>query len=337
MQTEIYGVAYHSPIILWQLVHPKKYNVILLVNNQPSQIKEDVQSQLRKDARTPVVLAGSLDIVHSLLKLFPKLDCKLILFDCPGLINPFVGPKMRWLDCDHQAGGAWQIAKIKPEDFSELLDQLSVLTPEGREFINSMKRQGSDRLEDIKKFADSIPKYYKDLLASMEAETNKSPIKTLKESRRSRDNLRSLLGGILVQVENKEDKLKLLQLVLDYQVALVGKREYLSKLTLLVTDELLKKEFLALRKWIDSKSGSLLQEAYFDYVANSERRSWQTIVDTYKKISEEDLQMLISHLSPVEALLSLKEKISIYENLPSDKSKTINRPDAVNLVEVFGL
>jgi len=321
MTIEVYGIAYHSPIILWQLILPRKYNAVLLVNVQAAQIKEDVNNQLAKrDTKTCVILAGSLDIAQLFLKLFPKLDCKLLLFDCPGLLNPFVGPSIRWLDCDHQAGGAWQIAKIKPEDFSDLLNDLTLITTAGRQFVLSMTRQGSDKLEDIKKFADSIPKYYKDLLVSMDQDHNKSPIKILKESRRLKETLGTLLGASLSKIEADEHKISLSKLVLDYQVGLVGKREYLSKLTHSVSDELIKKEFLGLRKWIDSRNGALLQEAYYDYVANSSHRSKQIILNTYKKVSEDDLQMLIVHHSPEEALQTLKEKISSYQNLPSDKS-----------------
>lgn len=319
MTVELYGIAYSSPILIWQLVSQRKYNPIMLVNNSIGQLKQEAETQMKKSQKLPVILAGSLDIAHAFLKTFPKQECKIVLFDCPGLLNPCVGPLMRWLDCDHQAAGAWQVAKIKPEDFMDILDALPPLTVEGKKFLMSMQRHGNkDRLEEIRKFSESIPKYYKDLLASMESEYNKSPIKALKETRKIKDGLKTLLAATIETVP-EVNRSELTKLVLDYQITLVGKREYLSKLNQLIVDETVRKDFLTLRKWMDSKNGALLQDAFFDYGTNYTRRSWQTVMDAHKKVADEDLMLLITHFDVKNTMQVFADKTLSYQNLPADK------------------
>jgi len=319
MAIEIYGIAYSSPIIIWQLISQQKYAPILLINNSISHVRQDVDAQLKKNtSKTPVVLAGSLEIAQLVQKNYADLKYKLVLFDCPPLLNPPVNPLLKWLDCDLQAAGAWQVAKIKPEDFMDLLDTLDVLSQEGKDYITSVKRHGnSNRLDEIKKFSDSIPKYYKDILATLDSAQNKSPIKEMKQRRSVKDNLTSLLSAALTNILESKDVLT--KLVLDYQISLVTKREFLSKLTHLVSDETVKKEFLTIRKWMDSKSGFLLQEAFFDFAFNHERRSWQTITEHHKKASEDDLQLLIAHFDMKKTLQVFSDKVHLYTELPSDK------------------
>jgi hypothetical protein len=339
--TEAYGFAYQSPFMLWQLVPPRSYYPLLLVNDSPSAIKDDVVNHTKQHGgskRLPVVLAGSLDILQSFLKQFPKQDCKVILFDCPCFLEPFFGPKLQWLDCDHQAGGAWQTAKIKPEDFTSLLEDLSVLSKDGREFFLTMKRHvAKDRVKELEAFAKHMPKYYKELVVTLDQEINKSPLKIAKEARKTKDTLKNLLHLSLEAVTELPMRQSLVTLVLGYQTETVAKREYLTKLSTIVSNEFVKKEFLNLRKWMDAKAGALLKDAYFDFVVNHERRSWQTLVETHKKVAEEDLLLLLSHSDFKESLQKVGERLSSFQSMQSDKAPPVrpNHPELIVLSDIF--
>jgi hypothetical protein len=318
---QIYGVAYNSTIILQQLVSARKYNPIgLHVTMSNSQIKHEVEDKLKKSRNTPVILAGSLQVARTFLRSFPELECKLVLCECPPFLDPPASPTLQWLDCDLQSAGAWQVAKIKPEDFMDLLDLLEPLSTEGKEYISSVRYidEEDGRIEKLQKFGESIPKYYKDTIASLEPENNKSPLKLLKESRKTKDTLKSLLTGTLETIEEKELRPSMAKLVLDYQISLVSKREYLTQLSV-IADDTIRKDFLTIRKWMDSKKGALLQEAFFDYATNHTRRSWQTILDTHKKITEEDIHLLISHFDVKRTPQVFADKVAAYKDLPQDK------------------
>jgi hypothetical protein len=187
------------------------------------------------------------------------------------------------------------VAKIKPEDFMDLLDVLNPLSTAGKEYIASVRYIDEDRgrIEKLQKFGESIPKYYKDTIAALEPDSNKSPLKTLKNIRKAKEGLKSLLAGTLETVDEYH-RAVLAKLVLDYQITLVTKREYLSKLTSLIEDETIRKDFLTLRKWMDSKKGALLQEAFFAY-SKLETKEMLVILEAHKKVSEEDLQLLVVH------------------------------------------
>lgn len=341
MSTEIYGVAYNSTVILQQLVSPRKYNPIALhVTFSSSQVKAEVDERLKKSRNLPVVLAGNLEIARAFLRQYPKQDCKMVLCECPPFLNPPHSPVLKWLDCDLQSAGAWQVAKIKPEDFMDLLDELQPLGSDGREYLGAVRYidDGIKRVEALQKFGESIPKYYKDTIASLEPEQNKSPIKALKESRKTKDTLRSLLTATLESVDKKHRQ-ALAKLVLDYEITLVSKREYLSAVTKAVDDETVKKDFLTLRKWMDSKNGALLQEAFFDYATNHARRSWQTVLDAHKKVSEDDLSLLVQHFDVKSTCQVFAEKVLSFQNLPQDKTppKEPNRPASGSLEEILNL
>jgi hypothetical protein len=202
----------------------------------------------------------------------------------------------------------------------DLLDLLEPLSTEGKEYISSVRYidEEDGRIEKLQKFGESIPKYYKDTIASLEPENNKSPLKLLKESRKTKDTLKSLLTGTLETIEEKELRPSMAKLVLDYQISLVSKREYLTQLSV-IADDTIRKDFLTIRKWMDSKKGALLQEAFFDYATNHTRRSWQTILDTHKKITEEDIHLLISHFDVKRTPQVFADKVAAYKDLPQDK------------------
>jgi hypothetical protein len=293
---EIYGIAYNSTVILQQLVSARKYTPIgLHVTMASAQIKSEVEDKIKRNKNLPVVLAGSLQVARTFLRNFPTLECKLILCECPPFLDPPACPVLQWLDCDLQAAGAWQVAKIKPEDFMDLLDVLNPLSTAGKEYIASVRYIDEDRgrIEKLQKFGESIPKYYKDTIAALEPDSNKSPLKTLKNIRKAKEGLKSLLAGTLETVDEYH-RAVLAKLVLDYQITLVTKREYLSKLTSLIEDETVRKDFLTLRKWMDSKKGALLQEAFFAY-SKLETKEMLVILEAHKKVSEEDLQLLVVH------------------------------------------
>lgn len=339
MPVEAYGFAYHSPLILWQLLPPKKYFPVLLANDSPSQIKDDVKAHQEKydSKRMPVILAGSLPILQGFIKAFPKMQCKVLLFDCPSFLLPFFGPQLKWLDCDHQAGGAWQIAKVKPEEFSRLLEHLHPLSDSGRKFFSDMRRfLPTDKINEVELFAKNIPKYYRDLLAKMPEEHNKSPLKTSKDAKKSKESLTNLIKVSLSTVEDSDCKQQLVGLVLDYQLDRTGKRDYLTRLTSIIgEDALLKKEFLSIRKWIDSKCGESLLDAYLDFIVNKDIRSINTIVSTYKKVSEEDILLLVAYFKEEEALQQYKDRIGSFQQLLGDKLAPKEYPDPPDLGSVF--
>jgi len=292
---EIYGVAYNSTIILQQLISPRRYNPIALhATYSHAQVKAEVERTLGESRCVPVVLAGNLYLARTFVRLFAHVKAKLVLCECPPFLNPPCSDVLQWLDCDLQAAGAWQVAKIKPEDFMEMLDKLEVLGDRGKQYLAAVRYVDDDdeRLDLLHKFSVSIPKYYKDAIATLDPVQNKSPLKALKETRKTKDTLRNLLTTTLDGVSKKHRK-DLAKLVLDYQIALVTKREYLSMLTKTVDDDGLRKDFLTLRKWMDSKAGSMLKDAFYEMTA--QQSSVSSVMETYKKIAEDDLHLLAAH------------------------------------------
>jgi hypothetical protein len=121
-------------------------------------------------SKTLILLAGNLTVLQQFLREYP--DCerfKVLLFDFPGVMVPFEDPLIEWLDCDHQAGGAWQTAKIKMERFATDLENLSPLSAQGKDLIGRMKRfcPRESRVSEIEAFtemfAEGLPKDYRDL------------------------------------------------------------------------------------------------------------------------------------------------------------------------------
>jgi len=338
--TEIYGIAFQSPFLLWTLVPSRKYFPILLINSSHSQIKEDVVTQTKQHEgmkKMPVILATSLPIMQSFIKQFPKMDCKTLLFEVPSFMNPFFDESIKWLDCDHQAGGAWQTAKIKPEDFSQLLDELKPITKSGKEFLlRSLRHKAPDRSNEIESFVQNVPKSYKDLLADLDPESNKSPIKLAKEARKTKDSLKGLMLTCLDSVTDAVTKKTLVELVFNYIGAQVAKREFLTILSDATSEEFIKKEMLTVRKWVDSKSGMLLRDAFFDFYVNKERRAWRSIAETYKKTSEEDILLLVSFFNQKTLRLN-EDRVASYQALPVDKTAPVapNHPELLSVEEIF--
>lgn len=325
---EIYGIAYHSPLVIYNLISPRKHYGILLLDENTKRIKEDFENQKRHSHsanKMPVILAGSLDILHTFLKLYPDLvNVKVILFDFPGLLIPFFGKFISWLDCDHQAGGSWQIAKLKPEMVDSLLNKLNILSKEGREFLLDMKRCSFDanKVNEIEKFAEYLPKVYKDLLAAYTEKENqvKSLNKLAKDERRKKESLKSLILSTVSNIKDEKKKRFILHLALDYQLSSISKREFLSKFNTNINNENLKENVLIIRKWIDSKLGTSLYNAYLDFLANAETRSIDTILKTHKKVDADDLIMLLAKQSRTKEVLNFyKDQLVEYSTLMQDK------------------
>lgn len=296
--TEIYGYAFHSPLVLMNLV-PLRNHVPLYLDSRwvASDLKKNVDPVLKTVAkRTIVVLAGSLKVLQMFVRVYPDLPVKVILFDFPGLINPFLDPCLEWIDCDHQTGGAWQITKTKLVNFESLLGNLDLLSGEGRDLISRMERfVPKDRTNDIEKFAEYMPANYKELLEFSEDTNQDVQIKDVTWKKKT---LVDLMALFLQQV-SKHKRPLLLTLALDYQLGKVTKRDYNTKIKFFVENSSnAKKLSNAVRKWMDdSKHGQVLFKSYLDYLCNLTRRSWKTILEDHGAVAELDLLVLIAQQS----------------------------------------
>lgn len=294
-ELQAYGFAFITPLIVRSLVPPKRFYPILLTVDNAKQIKEAVESAKNHCGgfRKPVVLAGSIDILQTYLKQYPAADARVLLFDFPGLLNPFYGKHLKWLDCDHQAGGSWQIARFSPEAFESLMTVLCPLDQKGREFFLSIKRivPNDKRLTDIEGFTEALPKTYKDLLSNLTAEDGNAEKKATAEKKRVSGALRSLM---IVTVEKipLTQRTRFVEIVLDYQLSLITKRDFINRITAEVGPSI-KDDALAIRKWIDSKSGAALYDAYIDFVLNN-NNTWVGVLEAHKRILEEDLILLVA-------------------------------------------
>ena len=290
---QIYGYAFHSPLVLVNLV-PLKYAPVFLDSTWVvSDLKRNVDPALKKVGRkTVVLLAGSLRVLKMFVRAYPDTPVKVILFDFPGLIHPFLDPCLEWIDCDHQAGGAWQLTKTKLSNFEGLIDNLEVLGDEGKDFIERAERfVPKDKTNDIEKFAEYMPATYKELLEHTE-EKQETQIKDVAWKKFT---LAELLGLFLPQIQ-KHKRTQLLSLVLDYQLGKVNKRDYSNKIKFFVDNNAnAKKLSTATRKWMDDgKHGRILFKAYLDYLCNLTRRSWKTILEDHGAVAELDLLILIA-------------------------------------------
>lgn len=295
-ELQAYGFAFITPLIVRSLIPPKRFYPILLVTDNAKQIKDQVESAKSQFGgfRKPVVLAGSLEVLQTFLKQFPSLkDVRILLFDFPGLLIPFHGAALKWLDCDHQAGGSWQIARFSPETFETLMENLSPLEQSGRDFFTTMKRfvPNDQRLNEIEKFTENLPKTYKELLSNLTAENGNAEKKAKDDKKKLGGALRSILVTLVEKVP-PAFRSQLVDIVLDYQLSLITKRDFLNKITNEV-GLVFKDEALAIRKWIDSKSGVALYESYLDFTLNR-HVSWASVLDAHKRVMEEDLLMLLA-------------------------------------------
>lgn len=192
----IFGFAFHSPLIITTLVPPKEYAPVLLISDSVSDIKRDLSQGVAKSQGKPlVILAGSLTILHGFLKEFmeDKIEnpVKVLLFDFPGLLVPFNLPCVEWLDCDNQSGGAWQITKLFcPTNFWQKLNDLSFLDKETAEALTQVTRyKPKERSLEIEEILNYLPEHYKDLLKQ---EEEKVKVKAAKKATKKKESAQEL-------------------------------------------------------------------------------------------------------------------------------------------------
>ena len=176
----IYGMAFHSPLIIHSLIPPRDYVRALLLSDSVSEIKREIDLAVKASRNRPiVVLAGSLPILHVFLtESFPKIEnpVKILLFDFPGLIIPFVMPGVKWIDCDLQSGGAWQITKLRPESFTELLTALPPIDKKVAEtLLKATRYMPEERVPELERVAKHLPETYKSLITADDAKKTPKP------------------------------------------------------------------------------------------------------------------------------------------------------------------
>jgi len=331
---QIYGVGFHSPLIIYSLIPTQQYAPVLLISQSPADIKAEIteaKKLAKGKARPLVILAVGLNALKVFLKNHHDelIDYKVLLFDFPSLLLPFHHPTLQWLDCDHQAGGAWQITKLQPEALEEYLHLLSFFGDDGLELVTRMTRfVPEDRVSEIEKFSLHLPNTYKELLSSANEE---KPLE-LDEGKDQKDWKKETLFGLLLNLTEDLPRRYLktaVHTVLNYILGKITKREYNMLLNDLVKDDAFKKKVVFIRKWMDSKSGHGLYYCYQDFLLNHRKRSIATIlefhgqkVDRLKKaaIHPEDLNLLLSFQPPSESNLKLYvSELGAYEGLPADE------------------
>lgn len=336
---EIYGLSFHSPLTIKLLVPPTYYAVYLSHDWQGSSLKKNLEPCLEKavqkakhEKKTILVLAGNLTVLQQFIKDYPDLPAyKVILFDFPGVIVPFEDPLIEWLDCDHQAGGAWQTSKIKIERLEEDLTSLNFLGAKGKDLLCRMKRfcPRDSRVSEIEHFAEmfaeGLPKDYKDLLNSSitndRSVTDEEPEIEIDWKSQT---FEQVLTDVLRCFDDNLLRQKVLSLSLSYQTGKISKREFTATSNkFLAGKENLKKLLIVIKKWIDDKKlGRALYTRYLDYLAHLEKRSWERIVNEGKiNVSERDLLLLIGYQqrSP-EVLDSYSQELKSVTHLPPDQS-----------------
>ena len=297
MSVEIYGLTYHSPLIIRTLVPFLEYNPIYLEAKwSNSEMQKYVKLTLDQSAnKIPLILAGNLTILQQFFKAFPETICKVILFDYPNFLNPYIHPLLEWLDCDHQSGGAWQIAKVKYELFDEMLKLLAPISEEGKNLVMNMVRFTTrDRVNEIEN-VDKIPANYKELVDT-DDEAYKE--ETVKDSSWKKKTLAQLIKELFVGV-SKTKRQMMLDAIFNYFFKNIVKKEYNSKITKLTDgNEVLKKKVVFIRKWIDDNNlGGILFTAHLDYLTNFEKRCWATILEENENVSDEDLLLVLGRQS----------------------------------------
>jgi len=330
---EMYGLSFHSPLAIKLLVPMNYYAVYLAHDWGGSNFKKNLEPTLQKalhSKKTILLLCGNLTVLQQFLRDYPDIPpYKVILFDFPGVMVPFEDPLIEWLDCDHQAGGAWQTSKIKTEKFDEDLENLKFLGPDGKDLIGRMKRfcPRDSRVNEIDHFAEmfseGLPKDYKDLLNSSLSERSSTDEEEPEiEIDWKSQTFEQVLGEVLRCFDDQNLRQKLLNLALCYQTGKISKREFTSTSNkLLAGKETLKKILIVLKKWMDDKKlGRALYTRYLDYLANLEKRSWERIVNEGKiAVAERDLLLLIGFQSrSVDIVTSYKDELKLVENLPAD-------------------
>jgi hypothetical protein len=325
---QIYGYAFHSPLIIRGLVPLRGYFPIYLEARWvASDMQRNVGPLLKEcEGKTIVLLAGSLSMLQAFLQTYPDLKQKLkvILFDFPGFLNPFKDDLITWVDCDHQAGGAWQTTKSKLSSFERLVNAQHPLDAAGRDLIMRMTRFVSrDRIAEIEKFHDCMPASYKELVDyDMGEDTDgKSSYDAAKDTSWKKKTFCAMLKDFTDNVPGirRQDAFNLL---MDYQMNRVSKRDYNTKIKPFIENSaVLKKSVITLRKWMDDpKRGRMLHKAYLDYAANLDRRCWKTILDDHGMVDEQDLLAVAArqHRSTPDLALFYSEEMKDIVTLPSN-------------------
>jgi len=327
---QIYGYAYHSPLILRNLIPARNHvPVYLEARWVASDLYKNVNPLLQEcDNKSIVVLAGSLTILQSFLKTFPdiKQPIKVILFDFPGFLNPFKDALIEWIDCDHQAGGAWQTNKIKLSSFESLIVDQAPLDEEGKNLIFRMTRFVSrDRIAEIEQFQAYMPSNYKEMIdydmTDADSDTNKANYDAAKDTSWKKKTFIDVLKDFMINVP-KSKRQEVFNLILDYQLNKITKREYNTKIKPFVENSaVLKKTVITVRKWMDdTKHGRALHHAYLDYVSNLTRRSWKIILEESGLVDELDLLLVIrvQHRDTPDLHLLYSEGVKEVASLPSN-------------------
>jgi len=280
---------------------------------------------------------------------------KIVLFEFPGLINPFKDIELQWIDCDHQTGGAWQITKTKLSSFETLIRNQTPLDEKGKNLIFRMTRFiPKDRISEIEKFHDYMPNNYKDLIDydMTDSDTdNKASYDAAKDMSWKKKTFTEVLKEFLVNVP-KSKRQAVCDIILDYQLNRINKKDYNLKIKGYVeSSTILKKTVIIVRKWMDdNKHGQCLYKAYLDYIANIERRCWKTILEDHGFVDEQDLLVVIAkqHRNVPDLFSHYAEDLKDIMELPSN----MNLPEAnmrwstgemcyhmeiPNLVELFDL
>lgn len=320
---QIYGFAYHSPLILLNLVPRLGYFPIYLDAKWSD--RDIVRNVAPLLATMPtggmlVAVAGSLTALKAFVKGFPERKCKVVLCDFPGLLNPHEDPLIEWVDCDMQSAGAWQTLKLKYESFSAMLAKLDILDAAGRDLIQRIVRwQSRDRITEIEKFNESLPTSYKAIVEyeATDLTDAEKGYDVAKDHSWKRKTLKEILSEVLEHVQ-KVERPNILNTILDYQLARLTKREYNAKMKgYMEVSPLFKKKVTLVRKWVDdAKHGKLLFQAYLDYVSNIERRSWKTIVDD-SAINELDLLIVMAKQPRTNEISALyKEEMGGVKEFP---------------------
>lgn len=328
---ELYGLSFHSPLAIKLLV-PTQYQAVYLAHDwSGANLKKNVEPTVQKalqSKRPMLLLCGNLTVLQQFIRDYPDLpQYKVLLFDFPGVIVPFEDPLIDWLDCDHQAGGAWQTSKIKTERFGEDLEKLSFLGPDGKNLVSRMKRfcPRDSRVSEIDHFAEmfseGLPKDYKDLLNTNFSEHATTEEPDIEIDWRSQT-FEQILREILRCFDDNTLKQKILTQALAYQTGKISKREFTTTTNKwLAGKEAYKKILTVLKKWVeDKKLGRALYTRYLDYLANAEKRSWDRIVSEGKiAVAERDLLLLIGFQPRTAELISAyKEEIKTVEDLAAD-------------------
>jgi hypothetical protein len=207
-------------------------------------------------------------------------------------------PLIRWLDCDHQAGGAWQTCKMKLDSFVQQLDQVQEFGPEGRALLESMQRfVPRDRLNEIEAIAEHLPEHYKALIAS-EPSVDKQPAW---EQELGGWGLKGVIAHFTESLAG-DAKTTVSNLVLDYLLRRVNKKDFNTALVACMqSDKELKRRSLTLKRWLEhAELGVKLFWTYLDYIVNYPARPWQTILDHGYSRDPEDILLLLTRQPKTE-------------------------------------